>query len=70
MSVFTDKEREYLASGVPLGRLATVGPDGMPHVVPTSFRYNPSLTPSTSAVTNSLPARSTVTRSGIPRQRS
>jgi len=40
MSVFTDKEREYLQSGVLLGRLATVGADGTPHVVPTSFRYN------------------------------
>ena len=40
MSVFTDEEREYLASGVRLGRLATVGPDAMPHVVPTAFRYN------------------------------
>jgi pyridoxamine 5'-phosphate oxidase family protein len=40
MSVFTDEEREYLVSGVRLGRLATVGPDGTPHVVPTSFRYN------------------------------
>jgi pyridoxamine 5'-phosphate oxidase family protein len=40
MSVFTDEERDYLASGVRLGRLATVGPDGMPHVVPTAFRYN------------------------------
>jgi len=40
MSVFTDQEREYLQSGVLLGRLATVGADGTPHVVPTSFRYN------------------------------
>jgi pyridoxamine 5'-phosphate oxidase family protein len=40
MSVFTDEEREYLTSGMRLGRLATVGPDGMPHVVPTAFRYN------------------------------
>jgi pyridoxamine 5'-phosphate oxidase family protein len=40
MSVFTDEERDYLSSDVRLGRLATVGPDGMPHVVPTSFRYN------------------------------
>src|ERR1700704_1150053 len=40
MSVFTDKELEYLA-GQRLGRIATVGPDGQPHVVPTSFRYNP-----------------------------
>jgi pyridoxamine 5'-phosphate oxidase family protein len=40
MSVFTDKELEYLA-GQRLGRIATVGPDGQPHVVPTSFSYNP-----------------------------
>src|SRR5579859_1134555 len=40
MSVFTDKELEYLA-GRQLGRIATTGPDGQPHVVPTSFRYNP-----------------------------
>jgi pyridoxamine 5'-phosphate oxidase family protein len=39
MSVFTDKEIEYLASQR-LGRIATVGADGQPHVVPTSFRYN------------------------------
>ena len=40
MSVFTDEERRYLLSGVALGRLATVGSDGTPHVVPTSYRYN------------------------------
>ena len=40
MSVFTDSEIDYLA-GQRLGRIATVGPDGQPHVVPTSFRYNP-----------------------------
>jgi pyridoxamine 5'-phosphate oxidase family protein len=39
MSVFTDKELDYLA-GQRLGRIATVGTDGQPHVVPTSFRYN------------------------------
>jgi Pyridoxamine 5'-phosphate oxidase len=39
MSVFTDSELQYLA-GQRLGRIATVGPDGQPHVVPTSFRYN------------------------------
>jgi pyridoxamine 5'-phosphate oxidase family protein len=39
MSVFTDSEIDYLA-GQRLGRIATVGPDGQPHVVPTSFRYN------------------------------
>jgi pyridoxamine 5'-phosphate oxidase family protein len=40
MSVFTDSELEYLASQR-LGRIATVGADGQPHVVPTSFRYDP-----------------------------
>ena len=40
MSVFTEKELEYFA-GQRLGRIATVGPDGQPHVVPTSFRYAP-----------------------------
>jgi pyridoxamine 5'-phosphate oxidase family protein len=40
MSVFTGKELEYLAAQR-LGRIATVGRDGQPHVVPTSFRYNP-----------------------------
>jgi pyridoxamine 5'-phosphate oxidase family protein len=39
MSVFTDKELEYL-NGQRLGRIATTGADGQPHVVPTSFRYN------------------------------
>jgi pyridoxamine 5'-phosphate oxidase family protein len=40
MSVFTPAEIAYLQSQ-PLGRLATVGPDGQPHVVPIGFRYNP-----------------------------
>jgi pyridoxamine 5'-phosphate oxidase family protein len=39
MSTFTDLEIEYMA-GQKLGRVATVGADGQPHVVPTSFRYN------------------------------
>src|SRR6266699_5335846 len=39
LSVFKDKELAYLA-GQRLARIATVGPDGQPHVVPTSFRYN------------------------------
>ena len=39
MSVFTEDELEYLAQQR-LGRIATVGPQGQPHVVPTSFRYN------------------------------
>ena len=40
MSAFTESELEYLA-GQKLGRIATVGADGQPHVVPTSFRHNP-----------------------------
>src|SRR5919204_2806191 len=39
MSVFTDNELGYLAEQR-LARIATVGADGQPHVVPTSFRYN------------------------------
>jgi pyridoxamine 5'-phosphate oxidase family protein len=40
MSAFTAAEIEYLSTQR-LGRLATVGPDGAPHVVPVGFRYNP-----------------------------
>ena len=40
MSVFTESEIAYLRSQR-LGHLATIGPDGMPHVVPVTFRYNP-----------------------------
>ena len=39
MSVFTPAEIAYLRSQR-LGRLATVGPSGQPHVVPVGFRYN------------------------------
>jgi pyridoxamine 5'-phosphate oxidase family protein len=39
MSVFIPAEIAYLQSQR-LGRLATVGPDGQPHVVPVSYRYN------------------------------
>jgi pyridoxamine 5'-phosphate oxidase family protein len=39
---FTPAEIAYLQSQH-LGRLATVGPDGQPHVVPVGFRYNPEL---------------------------
>jgi len=42
MSVFTNEEIEYLNSQL-LGRLATVGPDGQPHAVAVSFRYNAQL---------------------------
>ena len=40
MSVFTPAEITYLQSQR-LGRVATSGPGGQPHVVPVSFRYNP-----------------------------
>ena len=40
MSVFTAAELEYLAGGRQLARLATVGADGTPHVVPVAFIYN------------------------------
>jgi hypothetical protein len=40
MSRFSDAEISCVASQR-LGRLAAVGADGLPHVVPVSFRYNP-----------------------------
>ena len=40
MSVFTDAELRYLSGGRQLGRIATVGVDGMPHVVPVGWIYN------------------------------
>ena len=40
MSVFLDTERGYMAGGRQLGRLATVGADGTPHVVPVAWIYN------------------------------
>ena len=39
MSAFTPTEIEYLTSQG-LARLATVGPDGQPHVVPVTFIFN------------------------------
>src|SRR5262245_54729915 len=39
MSNFTPAEIEFLQLPQ-LGRLATIGQDGMPHVVPTGYRYN------------------------------
>lgn len=44
MSTFTDAEIEYLNRGPLqglLGRLATVGPDGAPHVMPLGVVYDP-----------------------------
>jgi pyridoxamine 5'-phosphate oxidase family protein len=42
MSVFSDQELDYL-TGRRLGRLATVDADGLPHVVPLGWSYNPAL---------------------------
>ena len=42
MTTLTAAQIEYLA-GQRLGRIATTGADGKPHVVPTSFRYNADL---------------------------
>ena len=42
MSVFSKDELDYLADRR-LGRLATIGPDGLPHVVPLGWGYNPAL---------------------------
>jgi pyridoxamine 5'-phosphate oxidase family protein len=42
MSAFTERELEYLSERRPerLGRIATVGKDGTPHVVPVGWRIN------------------------------
>src|ERR687898_765557 len=40
MGKFTEEERKYLSERR-LGRIATVGKDGTPHVVPVGWRYNP-----------------------------
>lgn len=40
-AVFTHAELAYLHSRPGLARLATVGPDGTPHVVPTGWVHNP-----------------------------
>jgi pyridoxamine 5'-phosphate oxidase family protein len=39
MSVFTPAEVEHLRSQR-RGLMATVGPDGQPHIVPVTYRYN------------------------------
>jgi pyridoxamine 5'-phosphate oxidase family protein len=39
MSVFTNREQRYLSERR-LGRMATVGKDGTPHVVPVGWTFN------------------------------
>lgn len=43
MSAFTEHERAYLQAEPRLGRLATVGRDGTPHVTPVGWSYNAAL---------------------------
>jgi pyridoxamine 5'-phosphate oxidase family protein len=40
MTVFTSKELAYLEGGRRLARIATVGKDGTPHVVPVGWSYD------------------------------
>lgn len=37
---FTETEREFLTSPRGLARIATVDPTGMPHVVPTGWKFD------------------------------
>ena len=39
-NIFTDDELDYLQSERRLARVATVGPDGTPHVTPVGWAYN------------------------------
>lgn len=41
MRMFTEAELTYLRTERLLGRLATVGPDGTPHVMPVGWRIGP-----------------------------
>ena len=43
MHIFTDTELAYLTGEPRLARLATVGPDGTPHVAPVGWSYNAEL---------------------------
>jgi len=40
VSAFIEAELRYLAGGRQLGRIATIGADGTPHVVPVAWIYN------------------------------
>lgn len=43
MDLFSEVELAYLRGERRLARLATVGPDGMPHVTPVGWSYNAEL---------------------------
>jgi pyridoxamine 5'-phosphate oxidase family protein len=40
MSIFREAELRYMTGGRQLARIATVGADGTPHVVPVAWIYN------------------------------
>ena len=44
MTVSTAAERAYLITDPHLGRLATVGADGFPHVTPVGWAFDPDVT--------------------------
>lgn len=41
MAAFTDKETAFMTTERILGRLATIDNDGMPHLVPVGWSYDP-----------------------------
>ncbi|HEY9484940.1 MAG TPA: PPOX class F420-dependent oxidoreductase [Micromonosporaceae bacterium] len=41
MAVFNEQQLAYLQGDAGLGRIATVGPDGTPHVTPVGWRVDP-----------------------------
>jgi pyridoxamine 5'-phosphate oxidase family protein len=43
LGLFTEAELAYLQGERRLARIATVGPDGMPHVTPVGWSYNKEL---------------------------
>ena len=61
MSVFRDAELRYLTGGHQLGRIATIGADGTPHVVPVAWIYNAARDTIDLAVTSSSERRSFAT---------
>jgi pyridoxamine 5'-phosphate oxidase family protein len=65
MSTFTDTEITYLSSQ-PLGRIATVGPDGRPHVTPVGVFHDPETQSVVVGSAGDMPASKKLAR--LPRQ--
>ncbi len=75
MSAFSEDELAYRLSERRLARIATVGPDGTPRVVPVGWTFNsgrsiPGLTRQRSAGMTSPTPRSSVTGSRVDARRS